>query len=72
MCIWEAGTTAQEQISACIRNDLAMMAGFQNLWQVEEITIPEDGNDDNNIALLGKFLIQVSLLSFFCMTISIS
>jgi len=51
---------------------LAMMAGFQNLWQVEEITIPEDGNDDNNIALLGKFLIQVSLLSFFCMTISIS
>jgi hypothetical protein len=29
------------------------------------MTIPEDGNDDNNIALLGKFLIQVSLLSFF-------
>jgi hypothetical protein len=51
---------------------LAMMAGFQNLCQVEEITIPEDGNDDNNIALLGKFLIQVSLLGFFCMTISIS
>ncbi len=44
---------------------LAMMAGFQNLCQVEEITIPEYGNDDNNIALLGKFLIQVSLLSFF-------
>jgi hypothetical protein len=44
---------------------LAMMAGFQNLCQVEVITIPEDGNDDNNIALLGKFLIQVSLLSFF-------
>jgi hypothetical protein len=51
---------------------LAMMAGFQNLCQVEEITIPEDGNDDNNIALLGKFLIQVSLLRFFCMTIYIS
>jgi hypothetical protein len=51
---------------------LAMMAGFSKLCQVEEITIPEDGNDDNNIALLGKFLIHVSLLSFFCMTISIS
>jgi len=51
---------------------LSMMAGFQNLCQVEEITIPEDGNDDNNIALRGKFLIQVSLLRFFCMTISIS
>jgi hypothetical protein len=44
---------------------LAMMAGFQNLCQVEEITIPEDGNDDNNIALLGKFMIQVSFLSLF-------
>jgi hypothetical protein len=51
---------------------LAMMAGLSKLCQVEEITIPEDGNDDNNIALLGKFLIHVSLLSFFCMTISIS
>jgi hypothetical protein len=42
-----------------------MMTDFQNLCQVEEITIPEDGNNDNNIALIGKFLIPVSLLSFF-------
>ena len=42
-----------------------MMLDFQNLFQVEGTTIPEDGNDDNNIALIGKSLIQISLLSFF-------
>jgi hypothetical protein len=43
---------------------LAMMTGFQ-ICQVKEVTIPEDGNDDNNIALIGKFLIQLSVPSFF-------
>lgn len=45
MCIWEASTAAQEQIRACIRNDLSHDGGFSKFLSVEEITIPEDGND---------------------------